>query len=368
MQVVSRRPSETGSARIQPLSVLPVFLDLGGKRAVVAGGTAAAAWKVELLVAAGAQVEVCSPDDELSEEMSRILTSRAAIMHHARQWTPADLVGARVALADLDEDEARAFDQAARAAGAACNVIDKPAFCHFQFGAIVNRSPVVIGVSTSGAAPILGQAIRRRIEALLPPSLAQWAAIARDLRERVARVLVGSARRRLFWEMLADRAFGCPPGASTESELRMAIAFGSAVPTAGHVSFVGADPEDAEHLTLKAVRALQAADVILFDDLVSDEVLEFARREAKRIPVGKCTARPNCRQGEINEMMVALTKAGRRIVRLISGDPMIFDRISEEIAKLEKHNISYDVVPGIACAGKNHCPDRNGADAQARAG
>ncbi|BCP52391.1 siroheme synthase [Kaistia sp. 32K] len=298
-------------------------------------------------MAAGALVDLYAPDEELSEAMRRLIRDSPAILHHARRWRPADLVGAQLALADLDADEAAEFEQAAREAGAACNVIDKPAFCHFQFGAIVNRSPVVVGISTSGAAPILGQAIRRRIETILPPSLAEWAALAQTLRDRVAGALKGSVRRRVFWERLADRAFGAAPNAGTEAELREAIALGSAASTAGHVSFVGAGPGDAEHLTLKAVRALQAADIILYDDLVSAEVLELARREAKRVPVGKRAGRPSCRQEEINEKLVALAKAGHRVVRLKSGDPMIFGRAGEEIAALEAHGIGYDVVPGI---------------------
>lgn len=319
MQVVSRQPSDAGPARIQPLSVLPVFLDLAGKRAVVAGGTDGAAWKAELLAAAGARVEVYAPAEELSEEMLAIIAREPSTTHHTQHWSPACLIGAAVALADAeDEAEAAAFESAARAAGAACNVIDKPAFCHFQFGSIVNRSPVVVGISTSGAAPILGQAIRRRIETLLPATLADWAALARDLRDRVTERLAPGARRRAFWEKLAERAFGPGPEKAADAELRETMAQAS-TSGSGHVTFVGAGPGDAELLTIKAVRALQAADVILFDDLVSDDVLELARREAKRILVGKRAGRPSCKQHEINEMMVSLAKAGRRVVRLKSA-------------------------------------------------
>lgn len=345
MQVVVRQQSD--APRIQPLSVLPVFLDLTGKRAVVAGGTQGAAWKAELLAAAGACVEVYAPSAELCGEMRRIIEREPAIIHLDQYWTSSCLVGAAVALADAKDDmEAAAFEAAARAAGAACNVVDKPAFCHFQFGSIVNRSPVVVGISTSGAAPILGQAIRRRIETLLTPSLAQWAALARDLRKCVAETLTHGPRRRTFWEGLVDRAFGPAPTAAAERELREAMSVG---PTRqqGHVTFVGAGPGDAELLTLKAVRALQAADVILFDDLVSDNVLELARREAKRILVGKRAGRPSCKQHEINDMMVSLAKAGRRVVRLKSGDPMIFGRAGEEIEVLSRAGIGYDAVPGI---------------------
>ncbi len=219
MLVVSRQPSEAAPARIQPLSVLPVFLDLQGRRAVVAGGTDSAAWKAELLAAAGAQVHVYAPVEELSDEMGRIIRHETAIIHHDRAWETASLEDTAVAVADAEDDEeASAFESAARRAGAACNVIDKPAHCHFQFGSIVNRSPVVVGISTSGAAPILGQAIRRRIETLLPPSLAEWARLARGLRDRVAENLKSGQRRRAFWETLVDRAFGPSPTVAAEAE------------------------------------------------------------------------------------------------------------------------------------------------------
>lgn len=346
MQLVSRQPSESAPARIQPLSVLPVFLDLSGKRVVVAGGTDGAAWKAELLAAAGAKVDVYAPREALSDEMLRLTESESSISLNDRVWKPQNLANAAVALCDAeDESEAAAFEFAARAAGAACNVIDKPAFCDFQFGSIVNRSPVVVGISTSGAAPILGQAIRRRIETLLPTSLADWAKLGRAMRDRVAERFAPGPQRRAFWEGLVDRAFGAGPGKDAERELHERVTIAAA--PAGHVTFVGAGPGDAELLTLKAVRALQAADVILFDDLVSDDVLELARREAKRILVGKRAGRPSCKQHEINTMMVTLAKAGRRVVRLKSGDPMIFGRAGEEIAELEANGIGYDVVPGI---------------------
>ncbi len=142
-----------------------------------------------------------------------------------------------------------------------------------------------------------------------------------------------------------DRAFGPAPEAAAEADLLKLL--DTPAPKSGHVTFVGAGPGDPEHLTLKAVRALQAADVILFDDLVSDEVLELARREARRILVGKRAGRPSCQQSEINDLMVTLAKAGRRVVRLKSGDPMVFGRAGEEMAVLNAHGIPHDVVPGI---------------------
>ena len=348
MQPISRQPSETGPGRIGALSVLPVFLDLSGRRAVVAGASDAAAWKAELLAAAGASVDVFVGEGPASPEMLTAAERESGITLVATGWTGACLGGAKVALADVEnDDEARAFRDAARSAGVPCNVIDRPAFCDFQFGTIVNRSPVVIGISTSGAAPILGQAVRRRIETLLPPSLAGWGKLAARLRERVAERLAPGPARRRFWEVLVDRALGPPPGAEAEHALLGGIGSAAVSKRPGHVTFVGAGPGEAELLTLKAVRALQAADVILFDDLVSDDVLELARREAKRILVGKRAGRPSCKQHEINAMMVRLAKAGRRVVRLKSGDPMIFGRAGEEIAALEAEGLPYDVVPGI---------------------
>ena len=167
------------------------------------------------------------------------------------------------------------------------------------------------------------------------------------MRDRVVHRLAAGKARRGFWEAFVDRAFGPAPDVSSEADMDGLIGQAALIARGGHVTFVGAGPGDAELLTLKAVRALQSADVILFDDLVSDEVLELARREAKRILVGKRAGRPSCRQHEINSIMVDLAKAGRRVVRLKSGDPAIFGRAGEEIAALEKEGIGYDVVPGI---------------------
>jgi uroporphyrin-III C-methyltransferase/precorrin-2 dehydrogenase/sirohydrochlorin ferrochelatase len=318
----SRKPAETTAPqRIGALAKLPVFLDLHGRRAVVVGDTPAAAWKAELLQAAGADV-VCL----------------------GRNWQADDLAGATLAVIDaVDIGEAVAFRAAARAAGAICSAVDKPDHCDVQFGAIVNRSPVVIGISTDGAAPILAQAIRRRIETLLPAGLGAWAAAAKRIRKTVAERLPAGGLRRSFWERFAERAF-------IESQVPADIEIRPAKSAGGHVTLVGAGPGDAELLTLKAMRALQSADVILFDDLVSDEVLELARREAKRMMVGKRGGRASCRQEDINALMVKLARQGKRVVRLKAGDPMVFGRAGEEIAALDSAGIPVAVIPGITAA------------------
>jgi uroporphyrin-III C-methyltransferase/precorrin-2 dehydrogenase/sirohydrochlorin ferrochelatase len=333
---------------MRPLAKLPVFLDVVGQRAVVAGGSARAAWKAELLLAAGAQVEVWA--ETLEPEMAGLVNGKAdhSIQHQPRRWKAETLAGAAVAFADIgDEVEATAFAAAARAAGVPVNVIDKPALCQFQVGAIVNCSPIVIGISTNGAAPVLGQAIRQRIETLLPPWLSSWGELASAIRDTVTRKLPDALQRRQFWEGFAGRAFAAPPSDGDKDPMRHMPA---AAPSAGRVTLVGAGPGDAELLTVKAVRALHSADIILFDDLVSDDVLELARREARRLLVGKRGRRESCRQDDINALMVKLARQGKHVVRLKSGDPMIFGRAGEEIAILEAHGIEVTVVPGITAA------------------
>ena len=349
----SRKPSEAAPQRLSALARLPVFLDLGNKRAVLAGGTPGAAWKAELLAAAGAHVQVFA--HECCEEMAQLIERGAAagsLTLHAREWTPADFAGAAVAIGDCEDDaEALAFRDAAKAAGVPCNTIDRRETCDFEFGAIVNRSPVVIGVSTNGSAPILAQNIRRRIETLLPPSLSGWAGWARDIRRKVMDRLEKGAPRRVFWERFSDAALSgaaAPDGPNAIEALIEDVRAGEIAQ--GRVTLVGAGPGDAELLTLKAVRALQAADVILFDDLVSGDVLELARREARRMMVGKRARGPSCSQADINALMLKLARQGKHVVRLKSGDPMIFGRAGEEIEELQAAGVPVEVVPGVSTA------------------
>ena len=336
---------------INDLAVLPVFYKLEGKKVVLAGGTDAAAWKGDLLAASGAMVHVYA--EELSPEFGEVLNGPRSnhFIHHKRPWANDCFENAGIAIADAEsEGEAQAFYCSAKAAGVPVNVIDRPGFCEFQFGSIVNRSPAIVSISTNGAAPILGQAIRQRIETLLPASLQDWAQYAMDIRSAVTRRLKPGIERRKFWEKLSvaafTKSFTTNEGEKLSDELTV-IADGK---EGGKVTLVGAGPGDAELLTLKAMRALQAADVILFDDLVSDDVLELARREAKKMLVGKRGGRTSCRQEDINAMMVKFAKAGKNVVRLKSGDPAIFGRSGEEISELEAHNIPVSVIPGITSA------------------
>jgi uroporphyrin-III C-methyltransferase/precorrin-2 dehydrogenase/sirohydrochlorin ferrochelatase len=348
----SRKPSERAPARIAPLASLPVFYDLTRRPVVVVGGSAGAAWKAELLAAAGAAVTVFAeaPGEEMMTLAGAPLDAGSMRVAN-RSWAFDDFAGAALVVAEADDDLiAATIHSVVRRAGVPLNIIDRPRFCDFQFGAIVNRSPVVIGISTDGAAPILGQAIRRRIETLLPATIGVWAEAAKGLRHWIAKRIADAGRRRAFWERFADLAFTRHPGPEPARDIRALAASVATHARSGQVTLVGAGPGDPEYLTLKAVRALQSADVILFDDLVADGVLELARREAKRMLVGKRGGRASCRQEDINALMVRLARQGKRVVRLKSGDPMIFGRAGEEIAELRAAGIPVDVVPGVTSA------------------
>jgi uroporphyrin-III C-methyltransferase / precorrin-2 dehydrogenase / sirohydrochlorin ferrochelatase len=347
-----RHPEET-SPRMRALSRLPVFLSLEGKRALVCGNAAAAAWKAELLSAAGAHVDVIC--DAPGEE-PRALAADAphgAISIAARAWHAGDFAGAAVAIGAMTDDaEAERFAAAARSAGIPVNVIDKPRLCDFIFGAIVNRSPLVIGISTDGAAPVFAQAIRAKIEGLLPRGFARWAEAARRWRTLVQATDLPSAARRRFWQLFTAAAVSNPDRDPATRDFDALLAVTRAEPSAGagRVTLVGAGPGNPELLTLRAVRALQSADVILFDDLVAPDILDFARREAKKMLVGKTGHAPSCRQDDINALMISLAKAGRSVVRLKGGDPLIFGRADEEIAACRAAGIAVEVVPGITTA------------------
>jgi len=318
-----RKPEETPAA-IAPLASLPLFHKLDGRKVVVVGDSAGADWKAELFAAAGAEVV------------------------RLTQWSAADLAGASIAIADVPADEAASFAGAARAAGAVVNVIDKPEFSDVQFGTIVNRSPVVIGISTDGAAPMLGQSIRARIESVLPLGLSRWAETAKSWRSRIKHRVAEFADRRSFWERFVAAVWTAPDRAPADEDFETLL---NAAPAAkGRVTLVGAGPGDPELLTLKAVRALQSATVILYDGLVGAEVLELARREARRIAVGKSGNGPSCKQIDINAQMVALALAGETVVRLQGGDPLIFGRAAEEIAACKAAGIEVAVIPGISAA------------------
>jgi uroporphyrin-III C-methyltransferase/precorrin-2 dehydrogenase/sirohydrochlorin ferrochelatase len=354
MMASSRKPVEATTGRMQPLARLPVFFALDGRRVLLAGGGQAAAWKAELLSACGARVEVFA--DDICDELRQLVDDppRGSVTVHGRPWTPGDFEDAAIAVGAFTDDEgAGRFADAARSGGVPVNVIDRPAFCDFSFGAIVNRSPLVIGISTDGAAPVFAQAIRAKLEALLPKGFADWAAAAARWRASLGETGLSFAGRRRFWQLFTAHAVANPESRPAQDDFDRFVAevagHGAAVEN-GSVTLVGAGPGDTELLTLRAVRALQSADVILFDDLVSREVLDFARREARKMLVGKTGFGPSCRQDDINTLMVGLAKQGKRVVRLKGGDPLIFGRAGEEIDACRAAGIAVEVVPGITAA------------------
>lgn len=336
---------------MEPLARLPVFFALEGKRAVLAGSNPAAAWKAELLSATGAKVDVFAeaPSEELLAAISE--APHGPLTLHRRAWTETDLEGAAIAIGAIEDNaEGARFAAAARAAGVPVNVVDKPALCDFSFGSIVNRSPLVIGVSTDGAAPVFAQAVRARLEALLPRGFARWVEAARNWRLRVQSTELGFRARRRFWQHFAALAFERADFAPGEADFKELLGATRREDHKGSVTLVGAGPGDPNLLTLKGLRALQSADVILFDELASTEVLEFSRREARKIAVGKKGYGPSCKQDDINELMVALAKSGKDVVRLKGGDPLIFGRGGEEIAACRAAGIPVTIVPGISAA------------------
>jgi len=349
-----RSPVEARPPRMGRLARLPVFFALAGRRAVLAGASPAAAWKAELLSAAGAEVAVFA--SAICEEMHALAAAPPGgdIVLHRRDWDAPDLLGAAIAVGAFDGDaEALRFATAARAAGVPVNVIDRPAFCDISFGAIVNRSPLVIGISTDGAAPAFAQAIRAKLEALIPVGFARWADAARRWRASVMASGLPAAARRRFWQSFTARAMGDPNRSPDDADRDRLIADARAGSTAagrGAVTLVGAGPGDPELLTLRAVRALQSADVILIDNLVAPAILDFARREAKKMMVGKTGFGPSCRQDEINALMIGLARSGRRVVRLKGGDPLLFGRAGEEMDACRRAGIPVEIVPGISAA------------------
>lgn len=352
---VTRKPDELASDLMQPLETLPIFYPLAGKRVVVIGGGDAAAWKVDLLAATGARVEVFALDP--CDKLLEIAAGRENVTLRERQAEAAEFAGVTLAFgATFDDAEAEAARAAATAAGVPLNLADRPSMSDFIMGAIVNRSPLVIGVSTGGASPVFAQAVRGRIESLVPATFAAWARAAQAWRPLVLASGLDFLARRDFWRRFTRLAFRDIERAPTETD-RDAIlgetrAAGESV-ARGRVTMVGAGPGDPELITLKGMRALAGADVVLFDDLVPASILDFARREATRINVGKRGYAPSVRQEEISSLLVKLARDGKNVVRLKGGDPLIFGRANEEIAALRAAGFAIEIVPGVtaACAG-----------------
>lgn len=334
------------------MNYLPIFLDLRGRAALVVGGSEIAARKTELLLRAGARVEVVAP--ALHEAFAR-LPGADRVQRVADAFRD-DLLDGKDAVIVVEEDAAAAarVADAARARHIPVNVADTPALCSFILPSIIDRSPIMVAVSSGGESPVLARLLRARLETLIPAAYGRLGQLASRYRERV-RAAIKPAQRRAFWEKvftspIAEMVFA-GRDADAERQLVDMIADGAERDISrGEVYLVGAGPGNPDLLTFRALRLMQQADVIVYDRLVSQPILDMCRRDAERIYVGKERDDHAVPQEEINLMLVRLAREGKRTLRLKGGDPFIFGRGGEEIETLVEHGVPFQVVPGITAA------------------
>lgn len=326
----------------------PLFADLRGRRVLVVGGGEVAERKVRLLLEAGARVDVVAPG------ITAWLAVQEAVSWLAAQFDDRDLDGAVLVVAATDDAGVNArVAAAARARNVLANVVDDAELSSFIVPAVVDRSPLVVAISTGGAAPVLARLVRERIETMIDESFGSLATLLERWRARIRSAFPQLGARRRFYEAVVrgEAARLLRAGGAGEAERAVArLVETAAVASPGSVVLVGAGPGDPGLLTLNALRALQEADVILHDRLVPDAVLALARRDATRVPVGKAARGHSVAQDAIHELMREHAQAGRRVVRLKGGDPFIFGRGGEELEFLRAHGIAYEVVPGITAA------------------
>lgn len=332
---------------------LPLFMDLAGRKCLLVGGNQSAARKLRLLVRAGARTVVLATDP-----VPEIQTTADAgkILVLPRGFTPSDLGDvALVIVADAPSDETKAIAHAARRAGVPLNVVDQPDLCTVILPGIIDRDPILVAVGSGGASPVLVRRVREKIESVLPPRLGHLARFARRFRGAVTRVVAAGRPRRAFWERVLDGPIGAKvlrgeEPAASEAMLRLINSPNPAPAASGRVALVGAGPGAADLLTLRALRLLQDADVVMHDALVADEVLDLIRRDATRIDVGKRKGNRRLSQSEINRLLVEQARAGHRVVRLKGGDPFLFGRGGEEMEHLRTEGIDVEIVSGITAA------------------
>jgi uroporphyrin-III C-methyltransferase/precorrin-2 dehydrogenase/sirohydrochlorin ferrochelatase len=335
------------------MNYFPVFFDLNGQKVLIVGGGEVALRKVSLLERAGAKITLVAPHivPQLMERAANG-TLKLAI----REFIPSDLDDARLVIVATSRRAVnRWIAKLSDVRSIPVNVVDDREASRFIVPAIIDRDPVLVAVSTGGASPVLARRLRERLEAFIPKRLGDLAGWLRDLREISRRRLRGTVERRRFFEAIVDgpaaRRFIAGDRRGAMRIAQALLAAGSAAPrAAGEVTLVGAGPGDPELLTLKALRALQDADVILHDRLVSPAILDFARRDAERICVGKTAGGAGTPQAWINDSLIEHARQGRRVVRLKGGDPFVFGRGGEELEALARAEINFSVVPGITAA------------------
>ncbi|WP_042050083.1 siroheme synthase CysG [Aeromonas dhakensis] len=333
------------------MDYLPIFCRLDNKPVLLVGGGEVAERKARLLLDAGAQLTVVAP--ELDPELAE-LAANGSIEWLDAEFAPAHLTGKWLVVAATDRREVNALVyQSANQARIFANVVDDPKRSSFIMPSIIDRSPLMVAISSGGKAPVLARLLREKLEAMLPQHLGAVAAFAGSLRDRVKTRFATMGERRRFWERLlgADRLGQALARGDRASAHQLADnLFADESQTGGEVVLVGAGPGDPGLLTLHALRQMQQADVVVYDRLVSDEVMALVRRDAKRIFVGKQAGNHCVPQEEINQLLLEEAKKGQRVVRLKGGDPFIFGRGGEELETLVGSGIGFQVVPGITAA------------------
>ncbi|TXH91706.1 MAG: uroporphyrinogen-III C-methyltransferase [Pseudomonas sp.] len=331
------------------MDFLPLFHKLQGRVVLVVGGGEVALRKARLLSEAGAQLRVVAP--QIRSELNELVGEGGVFQ---RGYETADLQGVALVIAATDDEPLNARISAeAQALGIPVNVVDAPALCSVIFPAIVDRSPLIVAVTSGGDAPVLARLIRAKIETWIPATYGQLAGLAKKFRQRVKQLFPDVQQRRVFWEdvfqgQIAESVFA---GKLGEGERLLEEKIAGAAPRAlGEVYLVGAGPGDPDLLTFRALRLMQQADVVLYDRLVAPAIIDLCRRDAERVYVGKRRADHALPQEAINQRLVDLAKQGKRVLRLKGGDPFIFGRGGEEIEQLAAEGIPFQVVPGITAA------------------
>ena len=332
------------------LNAFPVFMKVEGRPVVIVGDGDEALAKARLMAQSSAVLRIVAPEAEQSLA-DWALANGATLVRD--DYRPSMLDGAVLVFAATGEAERDARVIAdARVIGVCANAVDRPELCDFFTPALVNRAPVAVAIGTEGAGPVLAQRIRARIDRMLSPSLGNLARLADTMRDAVDRLVPKGAARRAYWSGFFEGAPARAMEVGSYEEARLAaeelLARRNDAP--GHVALVGAGPGAEDLLTLRAHRLMMDADVIVHDALVPDAIVAMGRRDAERIPVGKRKGCHSRTQDEINALLVDLAQAGRKVVRLKSGDPLVFGRAGEEMAALRDAGVSYEIVPGVTAS------------------
>jgi uroporphyrin-III C-methyltransferase/precorrin-2 dehydrogenase/sirohydrochlorin ferrochelatase len=335
------------------MDYLPLFLDLAHKNCLVAGAGEVAQRKIHLLLRAGARVTVVAP--AISDAIADLAAEDEHLQTVRRAFRPGDVEGNTLVVAATNDPEVnKAVFQVCEARNILVNSVDQPEISSAIFPAVVDRAPVLVAVSTGGSSPTLARVVRGWLEARLPARLGALAEFVSARRDLVKDTILDVSLRQRFWERAANgpmaEAFFRGDESGAEQEFQHELERAGDDHARGSVALVGAGPGDPELITLKGLRLLQAADVILYDNLVNEKLLDYARRDADKVYVGKKRKFPGIRQEGINELLVEHAQAGKRVVRLKGGDPFIFGRGGEETETLAMAGISCQVVPGITAA------------------